>query len=188
MNNIIKSGFPRILCRLVLAILLVGMCQFEAGAVSSRFKQIGHLDVGSEKIVPLKKSAVRKAAARSGSGISASIMCNQVGEESYSEYSGIHIDDNYVWSWQSPDDIIYEENQTVLNYATADKYFYFRSYNDAPVLEAIKIHLDPTKTNNASVSAVVADFESGALYYSDTQIVADYANNIIYWKPDTKYD
>ena len=187
MNNIIKSGFPRSLCCLVLAILLAGMSQFEAGAVSSLGKQIGRLDVSSNKITPLKKSTVRKAAARSGSGIAGTVMCNAVGEDSYSEYYGIYIDDNYVWSWQSPDNIIYEENQTVLNYST-NTYFYFRSYNDSPVLEAIKIHLDPTKTNNASVRAVFADFETGSLYYSDTQIVADYANNIIYWKPDSKYD
>lgn len=187
MNNIIKSGFPRSLCCLVLAILLAGMSQFEAGAVSSLGKQIGRLDVSSNKITPLKKSTVRKAAARSGSGIAGTVMCNAVSEDSYSEYYGIYIDDNYVWSWQSPDNIIYEENQTVLNYST-NTYFYFRSYNDSPVLEAIKIHLDPTKTNNASVRAVFADFETGSLYYSDTQIVADYANNIIYWKPDSKYD
>lgn len=52
MNNIIKSGFPRPLCRLVMAILIVGMSQFEIGAVSSRFKQIGNLATSSEKIMP----------------------------------------------------------------------------------------------------------------------------------------
>lgn len=188
MNNIIKSDLPRTLCHLVLAILLVGMSQLEVEAVSSRVKQIGHLDVSSDKIMPLKKSAIRKAVARSGNGIAGTIMCNEVSEEFYTEYTGIYLNDNYVWSWQSPDSIIYEENQTVLNYSTVNTCFYFRSYNDSPVLEAIKIHLDPTKTNNASVRAVFADVESGSLYYSDTQIVADYANNIIYWKPDTKYD
>ena len=188
MNNIIKSGFPRTLCRLVLAILLVGMSQFEAEAISSRFKQIGHLDVRSEKIMPLMKSSVRKAAARSGSGISDTIMCNEVGEDSYTEYAGIYVAEDYAWFWNTPNNVTYEDEQTVLNYSTANTYFYFRSYNDSPVLEAIKIHLDPTKTNNASVRAAFADFESGTIYYSDTQIVADYANNIIYWKPDTKYD
>lgn len=47
MDNIIKSGFPRTLCRLVLAILFVGMSQLEAGAVSSRIKQIGQSDISS---------------------------------------------------------------------------------------------------------------------------------------------
>lgn len=90
MNNMIKSGYPRNLCRFVLAILFMGMSQFEAGAVSSRFKQIGHLDVGSEKIMPLKKSAVSKAAARSGSGIADTLMCNEISEDSYTEYTGTY--------------------------------------------------------------------------------------------------
>lgn len=47
MDNIIKTGFPRTLCRLVLAILFVGMSQLEAGAVSSRIKQIGQSDISS---------------------------------------------------------------------------------------------------------------------------------------------
>lgn len=114
-------------------------------------------------------------------------MCNEVDEASYSEYDGISITDDYAWFWSSPDNKIYEESQTVLNYSTADNYFYFRSYNNAPVLEAIKIYLDPAKTNNASVRALFADFDSGSLYYSDTQIVADYDNNILYWKPDSKH-
>lgn len=44
MNNISKSGFPGILCRLVLALLLVGMSQFETGAVPSRSNQAGRMD------------------------------------------------------------------------------------------------------------------------------------------------
>lgn len=188
MSNIITSGFPRTLYRLVLVILLVGMSQFEAEAVSSRFKQIGHMDVSPEKIMPLKKSSVRKAAARSDSGIAGTFMCKDVNADSYTESTGIYVAEDYAWIWNTPDNITYEEEQTVLNYSTANTYFYFRSYNDSPVFEAIKIHLDSTKTNNASVRAGFADFEAGELYYSDTQIVADYANNIIYWKPDTIYD
>lgn len=188
MNNTSITDITRILCRLVLTLLLVGMCQYDALALSSQSKPIGHLDVGSEKIKPLNKSNARRAVAQSANGIAGTFMCNECGEDSYSGYSGVYISDNYVWSWQKPDNIIYEENQTVINYSSSNSYFYFRSYNDAPTLEAIKIHLDPSKTNNASVRAGYADFETGNLYYSNTQVVADYANNIIYWKPDSRYE
>lgn len=50
MDNIIKSGIPRALCRLVLAILLVGMCQSEARGSASRSGQAG--DVSSRRPVP----------------------------------------------------------------------------------------------------------------------------------------
>lgn len=185
MNNIIKSGFPGILCRLVLAILLVGMSQFETVAVSSRFKQIGHLDVGSGKIMPLKKSAVRKTAASSGSGVAYTLMCNEVSEDIYSNSVGVYLTDDYSWDWSSPDQISYEDNQTVLNYS-AGNLFYFCSFNDAPTFEAVKIYLDPTKTNDASLSALYVN-EEGSVNYTDTEIVTDYDNNIIYWKPDGEY-
>ncbi len=173
----------------MLTLLLMGLCQY-AVAASPQGKYAGRLSSENVRIVPSGKKVQSRVSTQSDDGISETFMCNRFGENSYTNYGGIYLNNSneYAYFWNKPDNILYEENQTVLNYTSSGSYFYFRSYDDAPVLEAVKVYLDPEKTNNASVRAVYADFDSGSLYYSDTQITADYDNNVLYWKPDSKYD
>lgn len=180
-----------------MAILLIGVCHFAAGA-SSPLKPFPGVSIEKAKISPQLKRVQTKSMGPTGSvekpGISGTFMCNQLDSYLYGTYTGFYLNDNYIWSWQHPliserdGEVEGEEQiQTILTY-TADKLFYFYIETEDAPLEAIKIYLDPYSTNNASFYALCADYETGELYVTDTEIVTDYQNGYIYWYPSSTYD
>lgn len=89
----------------VLTLLLLGLCQL-AGAAPSPGRPFGKLAVGSEKVVPAKMKARPRSLAQADNGISLAFMCNENSEESYTNYSGLYLGDNYIWSWSSNPSVI----------------------------------------------------------------------------------
>ncbi len=173
----------------VLALLLMGLCQFTASASTSLKKHSGNISTGNVRIAPQKgKMQSRVAAANGDTGISGCLMCNAVDQDTYTNYGGTALNSYYSWYWGKPTSISYETDQTVLKYDTDSGYFYFSLNEGAMPLEAVKVYLAPNSTNNATISSAYADFETGGLYYNGTEIVTDYANGIIYWYPGSTYE
>lgn len=170
----------------VLTLLLLGLCQL-AGAAPSPGRPFGKLAVGSEKVVPAKMKARPRSLAQADNGISLAFMCNENSEESYTNYSGLYLGDNYIWSWSSNPSVTYEADKTILRYNEENNLFYFRVMEGGAPLEAIKVYLDTSRDNNAELICAYADFEAGSLYYSESEFITDYDNGVIYWKPETTY-
>lgn len=176
---------------ILMVVLLQGIC-LPGEVFASGLKKVTEVRP-SEKTTSIKQPAssrmkMQRVAVQSDEGIGGSLMCKDVTAETYSEYGGTYLIDNYIWRWERPDDIICEETQTVLNYSSPNTFFGFQIDNGAPRIEAIKIYLDPTRTNNASVRSVWASFEEDLFYYIDALATADYDTGVIYWKNDFQYD
>lgn len=180
------------LLRCIVVLLMSGLCHIAAEAGP---RVAAKIDISGQAIKPLDSAlgryegTYRRGLRTSGSGISGYFFCNQVDEASYTDYTGIYLNDNYVWGWFYPE-ISYEETQTVLHYsADGDGYYFcFQVENGDYRLEGIKIYLDKTKTNDAKVSAAYLNAEDGNLYYTNTYVLTDYENGMIYWHPDSEYE
>ncbi len=175
----------------ILTLFLLGLCEI-ASANSPDFKAFSGAGpigkIGEATHSPGRNKVMSRKPSQLDNGIGGKLMCNEVGEESYNSYAGTYLTDDYVWWWESPDDIIYEESETVLKYSSEYNNFGFEVYNGAPRIEAIKIYLDPTKKSNASVRSVWADYDEKIFYYIDSQSFSDYDNNVIYWKNESRFD
>lgn len=181
------------LLRCIVVLLMAGLCHIAAEAGS---RVAAKIDLsGRQAIKPLDSAhdqapgTYRRGLRTSGIGIAGYLYCNEVEEASYTDYTGIYLNDNYVWAWCYPE-ITYEEAQTVLHYSAGSdgSYFYFQVENGDYRLEGIKIYLDKTKTNDAKVSAAYLNAEDGNLYYTNTYVLTDYENGMIYWHPDSEYE
>lgn len=95
MNKISTPGFPRVLYRLILTMLLVGICQGVTYGVSDRQKEKEHPDIGRVQILPSAQSNIAKAAAYDN-GIAIVFPCNQLDTDSYTNYQGSYLGD-YAW-------------------------------------------------------------------------------------------
>lgn len=157
----------------ILTLLLMGLCQIAASA--SLRMHTESVPVGDVRTAPMKNGAQSRIAAQSD-GISGTFMCNAFSEDTYSYNSEEYLNDYYVWSWGGYSGIEFGEGQTVLSYNArrAQRYFYFMAYG-AP-LEAIKIYLDASRTNDATIR-VECDG-------TDTPVTTDYVNGVVYWKPE----
>ena len=180
-------------CRSIMALLLVGLCQMTAVAAPDGLRKYpGKLAKENLKIAPMPRKAQARVAEQPVTSIGGSYMCNLYDEATYNGYAGVYLNTSYIWRWQIPALKTFEEGQTVLTYNTTEgnPYFYFRinDYNGEAPMEAIKIYLDKSRTNDAEIAAVWANFEEGQLYYNGTEIITDYENGVIYWKPDWTYD
>lgn len=176
--------------RCIPALLLLLICQISALAATPSREYPAAFQSDNLRIAPVKKKMQSREATQSDSGIGIRYMCSHVGEDIYNEYGGTYLNDCYAWFWSSPADIVYEDTQTTISYNTSDgnPYFYFRIYNGGDPLEAVKIYLDKSRTNNAEVSSLYADYESNKLYYNNTEVSTDYENGVIYWKPNSAYE
>ena len=181
------------LLRCIVVLLMAGLCHIAAEAGS---RVAAKIDLsGRQAIKPLDSAhdqapgTYRRGLRTSGSGIAGYLYCNEVEEASYTDYTGIYLNDNYVWAWCYPE-ITYEEAQTVLHYSAGSdgSYFYFQVENGDYRLEGIKIYLDKTRTNDAQVAATYFNAEDGNLYYTNTYVLTDYENGMIYWHPDSEYE
>lgn len=176
--------------RCIPTLLLLLICQISALAARPSREYHAALQSDILKIAPVKKKVQSREATQSDSGIGIKYMCNYIDEDTYNKYGGTYMTDCYAWFWSSPADIIYEDTQTTISYNTSDgnPYFYFRIYNGGYPLEAVKIYLDKSRTNNAEISCLYADWESNYLYYNGTEVTPDYENGVIYWKPNSAYE
>ena len=181
------------LLRCIVVLLMAGLCHIAAEAGS---RVAAKIDLsGRQAIKPLDSAhdqapgTYRRGLRTSGIGIAGYLYCNEVEEASYTDYTGIYLNDNYVWAWCYPE-ITYEEAQTVLHYSAGSdgSYFYFQVENGDYRLEGIKIYLDKTRTNDAQVAATYFNAEDGNLYYTNTYVLTDYENGMIYWHPDSEYE
>lgn len=184
MSKISKMGLSGCFARLLLVSLLVGLCQPKTAALNPVIP-IENSGINAKDVRLNKGKVSGKKYSSTQQGISDSFMCNIIPETSYSEYAGIYLNDDYVWSWGYNDIQTYEDNQTVLTYGSTQSFGFIR-YNDAPNIEAVKVYLDPTRTNDATFSAYV-DGNDGYFYNTGTEVVTDYEHNVIYWYPESPY-
>lgn len=140
------------------------------------------------KIAPKRGHSRVAASAEAAGGIGATYMCNVVDEATMTDYTGLYLNDNYIWTWKNPASKTFGDTQTVLTYNTSEgyPYFYFKKLENGASLEAVKIFLDTSRTNNAELYPLYIDSES---YFQDngTEFTTDYANGVIYWKPESTY-
>lgn len=178
--------------RCVLTLLILGLCQTAATASPSLRKYPGTASVGNVKAAPAKKKVRSRANAQSDNGLSGYMMCNNIEEDTYNQYGGVYLGQYHSWFWASPASKSFEADRTVLTYNTSDgePYFYFRVMEGGAPLEAIKLILDKSRINNASIPCLYYDFssESGGFYYTDTNVITDYENGFVYWKPESGYN
>lgn len=178
--------------RCVLTLLIMGLCQMAATASPSLRKFPGTASVGNVKAAPSKKKVRSRANAQSDNGISGYMMCANIDEDTYNQYGGVRLGQYHTWFWTSPASKSFEADRTVLTYNTSDgePYFYFRVMEGGAPLEAIKLILDKSRINDASIACLYYDFssESGGFYYTDTNVTTDYENGFVYWKPESGYN
>ncbi len=105
----------------ILTLFLLGLCEI-ASANSPDFKAFSGAGpigkIGEATHSPGRNKVMSRKPSQLDNGIGGKLMCNEVGEESYNSYAGTYLTDDYVWWWESPDDIIYEESETVLKYSS----------------------------------------------------------------------
>lgn len=171
----------------VLALLLMGLCQFAASASTLSGRHHGTVVTENESHLPQRAVQSRVAKANEDSGIYGYLMCNEIDKEVYEQYGGQYLTSYYIWRWNAPTNIYYESDKTVLQYGSK-RYFHFVMNEGASPLEAVKIYLDPDRTNNATVSSLYINYDDNYLYYNGDEIVKDYDNNIIYWYPESDYE
>lgn len=178
--------------RCVLTLLIMGLCQMAATASPSLRKFPGTASVGNVKAAPSKKKVRSRANAQSDNGISGYMMCANIDEDTYNQYGGVRLGQYHTWFWTSPASKSFEADRTVLTYNTSDgePYFYFRVMEGGAPLEAIKLILDKSRINDASIACLYYDFssESGGFYYTDTNVTTDYEKGFVYWKPESGYN
>lgn len=177
--------------RCVLTLLIMGLCQMAATASPSLRKYPGTVSVGNVKAAPSKKKVRSRANAQSDNGISGYMMCNNIDEDTYNQYGGVYLGQYHSWFWATPASKSFEADRTVLTYNTSEgyPYFYFRVEEGGAPLEAIKLILDKSRINDASIECLFYDFnsEEGGFYYTDTNVTTDYENGFVYWKPESAY-
>lgn len=177
--------------RCVLTLLIMGLCQMAATASPSLRKFPGTASVGNVKAAPSKKKVRSRANAQSDNGISGYMMCNNIDEDTYNQYGGVYLGQYHSWFWATPASKSFEADRTVLTYNTSEgyPYFYFRVEEGGAPLEAIKLILDKSRINDASIECLFYDFnsEEGGFYYTDTNVTTDYENGFVYWKPESAY-
>lgn len=177
--------------RCVLTLLIMGLCQMAATASPSLRKFPGTASVGNVKAAPSKKKVRSRANAQSDNGISGYMMCANIDEDTYNQYGGVYLGQYHSWFWATPASKSFEADRTVLTYNTSEgyPYFYFRVEEGGAPLEAIKLILDKSRINDASIECLFYDFnsEEGGFYYTDTNVTTDYENGFVYWKPESAY-
>lgn len=177
--------------RCVLTLLIMGLCQMAATASPSLRKFPGTASVGNVKPAPAKKMVRSRANAQSDNGLSGYMMCNNIDEDTYNQYNGVYLGQYHSWFWATPASKSFEADRTVLTYNTSEgyPYFYFRVEEGGAPLEAIKLILDKSRINDASIECLFYDFnsEEGGFDYTDTNVTTDYENGFVYWKPESAY-
>lgn len=178
--------------RYLLTLLLLGLCQLGVRADVPQ-RHLAALQKENVKIAPQKRMAQSRVAAESThTGIAGTFMCSILSEEIYKNYNGCNLTDYYEWIWYRPDSIVCTDDITALSYTSAEgSSFYFRQLEGGAPLEGIKIYLDKSATNNATLYALAGEFYENSvqdIYDTGIEPITDYDNGIIYWKSDGKYD
>lgn len=184
----------RSLCAGLLSLLLLGLWQLAVADSPGVNRTL--LPAGEGKVCaitgPESGSRRMRKATETESGIAERFMCNEAGSEIYANYGGVSLygsgEDEYAFFWDSPYDIFFEDDKTVLKYIPSNPFFYFMSYDGADPVVAVKVYLDTNRTNTADVDCWWVNFDTGYLEVELAAPVCDYANGVIYWCPEEGYE